>query len=152
MITSCFQMSRNRLNRYHRQLYVNGTVCDITNKPRRAEVRVSHIHQIWWNSREICADHTLDYNLCDSPARFLAIFHGSLLGLGFSMWTQNSTIISRNTSWIFILIFGMTIRMNVVLLVICYWSGQSVPCHQYTHLACCHISQAIMFSVDPSTN
>ena len=35
--------SKNRINRYHSQEYVNGTKCDLTGRPRRTEVRVSFI-------------------------------------------------------------------------------------------------------------
>ena len=33
--------NKNMLNRYHSQFYVNGSVCDLSGKPRRSEVRVS---------------------------------------------------------------------------------------------------------------
>ena len=31
---------KSSLNRYHSQQYVNGTLCDLTGRPRKSEVRV----------------------------------------------------------------------------------------------------------------
>ena len=44
----CFQkrgIRRQPEPRYHRQLYVNGTLCDLTNKPRNTEVRVCFLRR-----------------------------------------------------------------------------------------------------------
>lgn len=36
--------TKNRLQRFHSQFYVNGTKCDLTGEPRGTEVRVSKPH------------------------------------------------------------------------------------------------------------
>ncbi|XP_067932110.1 protein OS-9-like [Watersipora subatra] len=35
------KLKKSTVNRYHTQSYVNGTICDLTNQPRKAEVRFS---------------------------------------------------------------------------------------------------------------
>jgi len=76
------KIKKSPLNRYHTQSYVNGSVCDLTNKPRKAEVRVSCLLNlslfkvtILYLREQVVFSYDIFSVMVNLPSKILAIFN-----------------------------------------------------------------------------